>query len=113
MGLVFGLLPITVFAEEWSSFQSNNENNGYYTGTLTTDFAGTNWDAFYTPGPWACWDSAPVIGNGTGYAVKCTGDIVALNLTTGMKYGAKTQWKTPVILNYVHLHTTEIMIDSM
>jgi outer membrane protein assembly factor BamB len=83
MGLVFSLLPITVSAEEWSSFQSNNENNGYYTGTLTTDFSGTNWDAYYAPSGWACWDSAPVIGNGTVFAVKNTGNIVALNLTTG------------------------------
>jgi outer membrane protein assembly factor BamB len=72
-----------VSAEEWTTFQSNNENNGVYSGELTTDFTDTNWMANYTPGGWACWDSAPVIGNGTVYAVKNNGHIVALNLTTG------------------------------
>lgn len=91
IGLVIGMLSSAACASDWASFQENNYNNGVVSEELTTDFSGTTWSAYVTPGAWAGWDSAPVIGDGIVYNVFYNGKVYAFDLDSGAEVWNNTQ----------------------
>ena len=79
IGVVFVMLTSAASADDWASFQGNNNNNGVTDDDLPTDFS-DNWTFTDTATGWTGFDSAPVIGNGIAYYVYSNGTVFAFDL---------------------------------
>ncbi|MDK2832234.1 MAG: hypothetical protein PWQ75_1986 [Methanolobus sp.] len=79
IGVVFVMLTSAASADDWASFQGNNNNNGVTTDDLPTDFS-DNWTFTDTAAGWTGFDSAPVIGDGIAYYVYSNGTVFAFDL---------------------------------
>jgi outer membrane protein assembly factor BamB len=87
IGLILGLSSVAC-ASDWPTFQKNNYNNAIVDGTAPNTIAIAEvWGDTIGGAGWLGWDGAPIIANGTVYAIFFNGHVYAYNLTGAIDPG--------------------------